>query len=222
MNKPETYNRVVAVGVDIQNDFCPGGSLAVPEGDIVVPAFNTVTEWVRNDPAGLVAYTRDWHPPHTNHFIPEGGPWPVHCVADTEGADFKAGLDIRDGDPVLSKGTKVDEDAYSGFQAVAHNGLTIEAMVMPASHEKVALIVGGLATDYCVKATVMDALVAAEQAEAMNFQRKLGVFVLRDATRAVNIQPGDGEQAITEMQVAGAQFIYAYELVNNQVMEVRN
>jgi len=222
MNKPEVYERVVTVGVDIQNDFCPGGSLAVPEGDLVVPVFNTVAEWTRSDPAGLVAFTRDWHPAHTNHFIPEGGPWPVHCVADTEGAAFKEGLDVRNGDTVLSKGTHVDEDAYSGFQAKSPNELTLETLMAPVSHERIAVIIGGLATDYCVKATVMDALKLAERAKTQNFERKLGVFVLEDAIKAVDVAAGDGERAIAEMRVAGAQFVTVEDIVYGSVIEVRN
>jgi len=215
------FNRVVAVGVDIQNDFCPGGTLAVNEGDQVVVPFNNVADWTR-EKRGNVAFTRDFHPAETNHFIDFGGPWPAHCVAGTFGAEFKQGLDVRDGDPILSKGTLKDEDAYSGFQGATHSGLTLETLIMPVRHEQVAVVIGGLATDYCVKATVLDALTIAEKARDMGLQRDIGVFVLKDAIRAVNIQPDDGEQAIKEMEAAGAVMVNATEVTTGEAFRVKD
>ncbi len=219
MEKINTFNRVVAVGVDIQNDFCPGGSLGVNEGDLIVEPFNQTTDWVREN-NGIVAFTRDWHPKVTNHFVEYGGPWPPHCVAGTFGAEFKQGLDIRDGDPVMSKGTRKDEDAYSGFQGKATNGLTLEALISPVRHERVAVVIGGLATDYCVKATVLDALAVAEKAKAQGLEREIGIFVLEDAMRAVNIEQNDGTDAVKEMRAAGAVFVTADAVVNGNVIEV--
>lgn len=219
MENKNAFNRVVTVGVDIQNDFCPGGTLAVDGGDQIVEPFNQVAGWTR-DNNGIVAYTRDFHPEVTNHFIDFGGPWPGHCIAGTFGAKFKDGLDIRDGDPIMSKGTEKDEDAYSGFQAKSHSGLTLETLINPVLHEKVAVLIGGLATDYCVKATVLDALKVAETARTRDLDRVIGVFVLEDAMRAVNIQPEDGTQAIAEMKAAGARFVTSEDVINGKILEI--
>jgi len=221
MSTPETYNRIVAVGVDIQNDFIPGGSLAVEGGDKIVRPFNELAAWVRQEHEGIVAFTRDWHPEQTSHF---GFPpnfettWPVHCVANTLGASFHPDLDVRDTDPVLSKGTLPDEDAYSGFQAVTHDGLTLETLTRPLLHERVAVVIGGLATDYCVKATVLDALRFAKHYET-DPKRDIGVFVLSDLIKAV--APESGAKAIEEMKEAGVRFITSAELIEGQVIEVR-
>lgn len=216
MEKLEAFDRVVGIGVDIQNDFCLGGTLAVAEGDLVVDPMNTAINWVREQ-RGHVVFTRDWHPRETNHFAEFGGPWPVHCVAETFGAEFKEGLAVTVHDSVMSKGTLKDEDAYSGFQAKTHAGLTIETLLRPVKHEKVATIIGGLATDYCVKATVLDAL---KEADGQVGDRHIGVYVLEDAIAAVNVNPGDGETAIQEMKAAGAKFITSQELVNGRVLQV--
>ncbi len=179
--------------VDVQNDFLPGGALAVPEGNRVVPVLNAyIASFTRR---GLpVVATRDWHPPDHCSFQDQGGPWPVHCVADTAGADFAAGLDLPEDVLIVSKGTASDRDAYSGFQDTGlHETL---------QRRKVRrLFIGGLATDYCVQATVLDA-------------RKLGyeVCLLTDAIRAVDLQAGDGERAIARMVAAGASPITVAEL----------
>ena len=101
--------------VDVQNDFCPGGSLAVPNGDEVVPVLNVMIERFRGEGVPILA-SRDWHPEVTNHFKPYGGPWPVHCVQGTNGAAFHLRLELPSSSIILSKGTKKDEDAYSAFQ----------------------------------------------------------------------------------------------------------
>ena len=220
MNTPENFTHVVAVGVDIQNDFTPGGSLAVAGGDEVVRPFNNVANWVRYE-TGLVVFTRDWHPEETNHF---GNPpnfnttWPVHCVANTLGAQFHPDLDVTEHDTVMSKGMEKDEDAYSGFQAHAHNGSTLETIIYPVRHDRVAVFIGGLATDYCVKATVLDALKYADKFEDDPL-RDVDVFVLADAIRAVD--PFKGFGAVEEMKSAGARFVTSDEVVNNQVANVR-
>lgn len=191
---------LIAVGVDIQNDFCPDGSLAVPQGSEVVQPFNTLAARVR-DIGGDVVLTRDWHPAQTTHF----DTWPVHCVAGTPGADFHPDLFIAKNDIVMSKGMGASEDAYSGFQARAENGATLQALIESqlARQRDVELLIGGLATDYCVRATVLDALKLQKRFGA----ERLGVTVLRRCIRAVNVQPTDGEIAIAEMQAAGARLV---------------
>lgn len=179
--------------VDVQNDFCPGGSLAVPHGDeVIAPLNRLIAEFLeRGEP---VFKTRDWHPPKTKHFADYGGTWPVHCVQQTEGAEFHPALlddiHIR----VISKGLG-DEDCYSGF-----DGTDLALQLQRLGVEEVW--VGGLATDYCVKNTVLDALKEGFQVQAF-----------QDAMRPVDLQTGDGQRAIEEMRRAGA------EIVNSTVPE---
>lgn len=179
--------------VDVQNDFCPGGSLAVPEGDQVVPVLNRYARRFAEAGAPIFA-SRDWHPEKTTHFQAYGGVWPPHCVQGTRGAEFHPDLALPDGTIVVSKGMDPNADAYSCFQADDPNGMPFAAALGEKGAQR--LFVGGLATDYCVKATVLDA--ARE-----GFQ----VVVLEDAIRAVNVNPGDGEKAIAEMEAAGAAFV---------------
>jgi len=171
--------------VDVQQDFLPGGALGVPAGDEVVPALNrAVTAFER---AGLpVYYSRDWHTPDHCSFKAQGGPWPPHCIAGSEGAAFAAALRMPDDAAVISKATTRAQDAYSAFQ-----GTTLAQQLETAGVRRV--FIGGLATDYCVKATVLDA-------RANGFE----VEVLGDAVRAVEVLPGDGERALQEMLKSGA------------------
>ena len=173
--------------VDVQNDFCPGGSLAVERGDEVVEPLNRlIKEFLEQ---GLPVYkSRDWHPPTTKHFADYGGTWPVHCVQGTAGAEFHK--DLLD-DPrvrVVSKGLG-DEDNYSAF-----DGTDLAAQLREAGVREVW--VGGLATDYCVKNTVLDAL-----------RQGFRVRAVSDAMRAVNLRPGDDERALEEMRAAGAEVV---------------
>ena len=173
--------------VDVQNDFCPGGTLAVANGDEVVEPLNEqIDEFLqRGDP---VYKSRDWHPPTTKHFEAYGGTWPVHCVQNTKGAEFHPAL--RD-DPritVVSKGLG-DTDCYSAFDET-----DLASQLREQGVEEV--VVGGLATDYCVKNTVLDAL-----------KHGFKVKLLEDSTRAVDLQTGDGDRAIEEMRAAGAEII---------------
>ena len=173
--------------VDVQNDFCPGGTLAVPHGDeVIAPLNKLIDEFLdRGDP---VYKSRDWHPRSTRHFSAYGGTWPVHCVQNTKGAQFHPAL--RD-DPrikIVSKGLG-ETDGYSAFDETDLGSQLHNAGV----HE---LIVGGLATDYCVKNTVLDAL-------GQGFKVK----AVEDAMRPVELQPGDGERAIEEMRAAGAEIV---------------
>lgn len=187
--------RTIAIGVDIQNDFVDG-SLAVPDGEAVVAPFNEVTATVRQI-GGTVLLTRDWHPTETPHFADYGGLWPAHCVAETRGAAFHPRFNIQPDDIILSKGMG-QTDGYSGWEGVADDGATLETLITPVSRdEKVRVFIGGLATDYCVKATAVDI--------ATNFasDERVVTYLLRDAVRGVNIQPNDSDRALAEMRTAG-------------------
>lgn len=174
--------------VDVQRDFLPGGSLAVPDGDAVVPVLN---EYLRRfSSAGLLTIaTRDWHPADHCSFVAQGGTWPAHCVQDSPGAQFADALRLPDDALLISKATTSKADAYSGF-----DGTDLASRLRDAKVKRV--FVGGLATDYCVLATVRDAILAGFE-----------VFVLRDAVRAVNVEPGDGKKALDEMGALGASLI---------------
>ena len=176
--------------VDVQNDFCPGGALAVPHGDVVVPVLNRYLR--RFTAAGLPVFaSRDWHPAQSSHFSSGGGRWPVHCVQNTAGAAFHPDLALPPQAQLVSKGEDPAEDAYSAFQARTARGEPLPDVLRRLGVD--ALYVGGLATDYCVKASVLDAL-------AGGFSATL----LLDASRGVNVQPGDAEAAIEDMVRAGA------------------
>lgn len=176
--------------VDVQNDFCPGGALAVSGGDEVIPVLNRVIE--RFSDAGLPIFvTRDWHPEKTSHFSSYGGLWPVHCVQRTRGAEFHDDLKLSNDVVVVSKGMAPDEDSYSGFQATDMSGTPLAELLRRRQIERI--IVGGLATDYCVKHTVLDGL-----------KEGFKVLLLADAIRAVNLKPHDEKLAIDEMVRAGA------------------
>src|ERR1044071_8148673 len=173
--------------VDVQNDFCPGGSLAVERGDeVVAPLNRLIGEFLeRGEP---VYKSRDWHPRTTKHFAEYGRTWPVHCVQTTRGAEFHPRLLDDPRVEVISKGTG-DEDSYSAF-----DGTTLAEDLRRRGVREVW--VGGLAPDYCVKNTVLDAL-----------RQGCRVRALSDAMRAVNLRPGDGERALEEMRAAGAEVV---------------
>jgi nicotinamidase/pyrazinamidase len=175
--------------VDVQNDFCPGGSLAVAGGDEVVPVLNRYAEAFAQ--AGcLVIADRDWHPSRTTHFVQYGGTWPVHCVQDTPGSAYHPDLRPPAGTVHVVKGMGAEEDAYSCFEARDESGRSLSDILAERGIRK--LYVGGLATDYCVKHTVLDGLKAGFE-----------MVVLADAVRGVNVQPGDADRAIEEMRAAG-------------------
>jgi nicotinamidase/pyrazinamidase len=190
---PSVYDASTAlVVVDVQNDFAdPGGSLSVREGAAVVPVINA--EVARARRAGArVAYTQDWHPESTPHFAKDGGIWPVHCVAGTWGAEFHPGLEVAG--PVVRKGSN-GEDGYSGFTMLdPATGETIPTELAGLLREwgVTRLVVAGLATDYCVKATALDGL-------AQGFV----VEVLLEGVRAVDLAEGDGNRALAEIAAAG-------------------
>ncbi len=173
------------IAVDVQNDFLPGGSLAVPEGDAVVLAINLYLAAFA--PRALPVFaTRDWHPANHCSFKAQGGIWPAHCVAATPGAAFAAGLALPATAVIISKAATPDADAYSGF-----GGTDLAARLRASRVTR--LFIGGLATDYCVLNTVRGAL-------AEGFE----VLLLEDAIRAVDVKAGDGARALAEMQKLGA------------------
>ncbi len=186
------------VVVDVQNDFCPGGALAVPDGHQVVPAANT---WIARaaESGWALAFTQDWHPPHHVSFQERHGPWPPHCVQATDGAALHPDLAVPPASARFFKGYDPDVDAYSGFAGrLAVGGAPIgeslgEWLVGQGVHR---LVVLGLATDYCVAATAQDGL-------ARGFQ----VVVDPAACRAVNVQPHNGARALSQLAAAGAEIL---------------
>jgi nicotinamidase/pyrazinamidase len=184
------------VVTDVQNDFAdPDGSLYVQGGDDVVGVMNREIERARSSGA-IVVYTQDWHPEHTPHFKQDGGVWPVHCVHDGWGAAFHPGLQVEG--EVVRKGAG-GEDGYSGFTTRdpltgREQGTGLESLLRDRGVGRV--VVGGLATDYCVKETVLDAA-------------RLGfdAIVLSEACRAVDLEPGDGDRALEAMRAAGAKVV---------------
>jgi nicotinamidase/pyrazinamidase len=177
--------------VDPQNDFCPGGSLAVADGDAVIPVLNDWAIAAQRAHAPIFV-SRDWHPPKTTHFKDFGGVWPAHCVMGTHGADFHPDLRLPTEAVIVSKGMGETEDAYSAFQARDASGTLLAALLEQRGVRH--LYVAGLATDYCVKSSALDAL-----------NRDIGVTLVPEGMRAVNLQPTDGEQALAEMRARGAQ-----------------
>ena len=169
--------------VDFQNDFTPGGALAVPEGDAIADRVNVLAASGDYD---LVVATRDWHPPDHSSFAAQGGPWPVHCVAGTPGAELHPALDRARVDVIVDKGQAVDTDGYSGFA-----GTDLESLLRSRGIADVTIV--GLATDYCVKNTALDALRAG-----------FAVAVDERAVRGVNVQEGDAERALDDVRAAGA------------------
>jgi nicotinamidase/pyrazinamidase len=167
----------------VQRDFLPGGALAVPRGDEVIPTLNAYLHWFasRSRP---VFVTRDWHPPNHCSFVDHGGSWPPHCVRDTPGAAFDPRLQLPPGAYVISKATEPDREAYSDFEA---DGFEQQLRSLGIKR----LLIGGLATEYCVLATVRDALA-----------RGFKVTLLSDAIRAID--PLDGQRALAEMLRLGA------------------
>lgn len=189
--------------VDVQKDFCPGGKLAVAEGDQVVPPTNRLIENGRKGDVLLVA-TEDYHPTETTHFVTFGGVWPEHCVAGTTGAELHPDLAIDEDVTIFRKGMDRNADSYTGFDGVAENGLTLEKFLRLHHIRKVHVV--GLATDYCVKATAIDAA-----------KRGFETYVLTDAVRAVKLNPGDEEKAFADMAEAGVRFAETGDVIAGQV-----
>jgi nicotinamidase/pyrazinamidase len=171
--------------VDVQIDFMPGGALGVRHGDAVIAPLNAAIDRFRTARLPIYA-SRDWHPPDHCSFAAQGGPWPVHCVAGSPGAAFAPALALPPDVRIVSKATEVGRDAYSAF-----DGTDLAERLQEDGVQR--LFIGGLATDYCVRWTVQDAL-------AHGYE----VVVLRDAVRPVDVRPGDGARALRAIQRRGA------------------
>jgi len=169
--------------IDFQNDFTPGGALAVEHGDEIAERINELAASGRFD---LVIATRDWHPPDHGSFAAQGGPWPVHCVQGSHGAELHAALDRSPIDQIVDKGQNPGTEGYSGFDETP-----LASLLRDRGIDSVTVV--GLATDYCVKNTALDAL-----------REGLRVTVDSSAVRGVNVEPGDDERALDELRAAGA------------------
>ena len=177
--------------VDVQNDFCASGALAVPGGDAVVAPVNRLIDACLA--AGAPVYvSRDWHPTDSAHFTAQGGDWPEHCVADTAGAQFHPGLRLPDDRLIVSKGLEPSSDGYSAFDGRLPSGERFADSLRALGVEQ--LWVCGLATEYCVRHSVFDAL-----------KRGFGVALVTDAVAGIDVNPGDADRATEEMRTAGAQ-----------------
>lgn len=174
--------------VDVQNDFCPGGALAVPDGDKVVPIINELAKQFK-----VVVASKDWHPKETVHFQK----WPPHCIHNSGGAEFHPGLDSTRIEQVFLKGTGDRDDGYSAYEAT---NLDLSKYLKEKGISE--LYVTGLATDYCVRASVLDSV-----------KRGFKTFVVTDAVAAVNVQPNDGAKALEEMKMAGVKLVTADEVL---------
>jgi nicotinamidase/pyrazinamidase len=172
--------------VDFQNDFTPGGALAVPDGDVIA---DRVNELAADPRFGLVVATRDWHPPDHGSFADQGGPWPPHCVRGTPGAELNPALDRALVAAVVDKGQDPGTDGYSGFE-----GTRLGELLREHAIDRVTVV--GLATDYCVKNTALDAL-----------RGGFAVAVDAGAVRGVEVEPGDSERALEELRAAGVEVI---------------
>jgi nicotinamidase/pyrazinamidase len=184
--------------VDIQNDFCPGGALAVSEGDQIVPIINRLMPKFP-----LVISTQDWHPANHISFKEQGGPWPPHCVQGSRGAELHSALQTDTIAVYFRKASSPDKDDYSEFAGKDDRDRTLDQVLKSRAVKK--LYVVGLATDYCVLETVLDGL-------------KLGyeVYAVTDAMRAVNVNPGDGANALQKMADSGANLVTSDEVLNQQ------
>lgn len=188
-------NDTALILVDIQNDFCPSGALAVPNGDLIIDPVNRVMPLFPT-----VAATKDWHPWNHCSFKQFGGVWPVHCVQNTPGANFHPDLDLRFIQTVALKGSSPDRDVFQGLKGFTEDGRSLEDWLR--SKGVTTLYVAGLATDYCVHATVIDAM-----------EKGFRVNVISDAIKAVEVIRGDGERAVHEMKSFGAELLTSDQVV---------
>lgn len=190
--------------VDVQNDFCPSGALPVADGDKVVEPINKMIEYAHKN-GWLVVASRDWHPPVTKHFKDYGGIWPVHCVKNTKGAGFHPDLRFLPGTIIISKAISADEDGYSAFDGTTDNmHYRLPLREFLKSNGIAEAYICGLATDYCVKATVLDAV-----------KNGFKTTIVLDACRAVNINPDDGDKAVEEMEKEGAFIALTKEVLDD-------
>lgn len=181
--------------VDMQNDFMPGGSLPVPNALTIIPKINKYVELFIKAKA-LVIATRDWHPPNHVSFLTRGGPWPPHCIQGTKGAEFHPDINLPPETIIVSKGYNENIEAYSGFEGTDLNQILRSSGIR-------RLFVCGVATDYCVKATALDAI-------------RLGytVFVLEDAIKGVDIPKGSVDKAINELINEGVILLTVNDIIN--------
>ena len=203
-----TADRIVTINVDVQNDFMPGGSLAVPNGDQVITPLNRLNDFTRQH-NGLVVATGDQHPAETPHFGPDA--WPVHCVRGTHGAALDNRLDIRRQDILLDKGMG-QTDGYSAFEGITRDGRTLEQIITPARRERVAAVFGGVATEYCVLNSVLDGT------HVKGRQGEIQVYVVEDAIRGIDKK--DIAEAMRKMKQAGAIIINSSEVLNGRAFQV--
>lgn len=189
-------NRALLI-VDVQKDFCPGGTLAVSDGEKVVPVLNQyIKEFVRtHDP---IFASRDWHPRDARHFQE----WPVHCVQDSPGAAFHPDLQLPADAVIISKGTSPDEDGYSAFEGTGPDEKFFDELLREYGVDQ--LFVGGLATDYCVKASCLDAV-----------KRGMDVVLLKDAVRGVDVTAGDSARALADMEEQGVRMMNYQEFLRS-------
>lgn len=186
--------------VDVQNDFCPGGALGVPEGDCVVPVLN---QWIsmfrrKNCP---IFVSRDWHLIHSQHFKAYGGEWPSHCIQNTPGAEFHPDLNIPKEVCIISKGINPDDEGYSALKGIDQKDQDLLSILQKESIS--TLYIGGLATDYCVKHSAIDAV-----------QAGIETYVIEDAVRAVGMKEHDEREAKEEMKKAGVEFIVLRDMIS--------
>lgn len=227
IESPRTYQEVVAITVDMQNDFVlPTGTLAVTNAEQTIPAINAVNEFVR-DNGGNVVFTQDWHrPDNKNHF----DKWPVHCVQNRAGAAIHNNVVVEAHDTIAQKGMYLEDDGYSGWGAELKPGtlhdlvyslpddehtvgraIGILARLAAERGGRTAILVEGVATDYCDLATGMDALAESDSATT-------DVYIVTDGMRAVNVKPGDGEAALATMLAAGAHPITSKEIIDGSLI----
>jgi nicotinamidase/pyrazinamidase len=185
--------------VDIQNDFCPGGALAVAEGDETVGVANSLMPHFP-----LIISTQDWHPINHVSFKERGGPWPPHCVQGTQGAALHPALNRTRIAHYFFKASSVDNDAYSEFEGTDDKGRSLDEVLR--SYDVTRLYIVGLATDYCVRATVLDGV-----------SRGYQVYVCTDGVRAVNVDARDGEKALEEMSSAGVHLVTSAEILQSEL-----
>jgi nicotinamidase/pyrazinamidase len=188
-----THETAALIIVDVQKDFCPGGALPAPGGDQIIPALNRHLAEARDREMPVYA-SRDWHPAVTSHFKQYGGEWPPHCVQGTAGAQFHSDLKLPPDAVVISKGNDPARPGYSAFDGHTASGKTLAHDLR--DRNVTSLYVSGIATDYCVKATTLDALRAG-----------FDVSVLRDAITGIDVNPGDTDRALDEMSREGARIV---------------
>jgi len=193
----EALKDAALILVDIQNDFCPGGALAVAEGDQIVDVVNRLMPEFQ-----LVISTQDWHPANHISFKERGGPWPPHCVQNTPGAELHAALNTSSIAHFFRKAYTANSDAYSEFEGVDEHGRTLDEVLKSHGVKKVYIV--GLATDYCVLATTLDAL-----------KNGYETYAVTDAMRAVNVNPDDGQKALAEMASRGAHLVTSKEVLKS-------